>query len=306
MFRLRLTLRSLITLVVVVFGTLGSAVATLAASVPTAPSALTVNFGSGGVVLAWADNSSDETGFSIERCLGAGCTAFGQIATVGAGVTSYSDAFYATGVSLYRVRAFNGAGYSAYSSTAEMMLFGIGEVFPSITANPTAGFAPLTVSFDGSASMSLTGPITSYSWSFGDNQTATGSVVTHSYSAPGVYAVSLRVVGGSFSSADTTAVIVTVTAPPLVAPSNLSATSPVRRQVLLTWTNPVSSATALAVERCTGSGCTRFGRIAVLAPSATTYTDSSVKGGTTYTYRLAVSDGTGTAYSNTAVVTARR
>ena len=121
-----------------------------------------------------------------------------------------------------------------------------------------------------------------------------------------MYAASLRVTGGTFSSADSAAVIITVTAPPLVAPQDLSATSPARRQVRLTWSSPASSATSLAVERCLGSGCTKFGPIAVLPSSATGYTDTTVRGGTTYSYRLAASDGTGKVYSNTAVVTVRK
>src|SRR2546426_5879070 len=33
--------------------------------------------------LAWTDNSTTEDGYRIERCSGGGCTAFGEIATVG-------------------------------------------------------------------------------------------------------------------------------------------------------------------------------------------------------------------------------
>ena len=57
-------------------------------SLPAAPSALTAT-PSGGYAradLAWTDNSSDETGFSIERDDGGG---YVEIITVGAGVTSY-------------------------------------------------------------------------------------------------------------------------------------------------------------------------------------------------------------------------
>lgn len=306
MSRIRLSVRTSLTVCAVVLGTLGMALTSSAASAPAAPSTLTAGFGSGGVVLTWADNSGDETGFSIERCLGSGCTAFGQIATVAAGVTSYTDRFAASGVDRYRVRAFNGAGASGYSNTAETMLVSTGEVRSSVSATPTTGPAPLAVTFDGSLSSSLNGPITSYSWSFGDDQTAQGAVVTHTYAAPGVYAASLRVTGGSFGSADSTAVIITVSAPPLVAPSDLTAASPARARVVLTWTNPASSATSLVVERCKGSGCTAFARIASVPRTATTYTDTTVKGGTTYTYRLAASDGAATVYSNSVVITARR
>jgi hypothetical protein len=69
--------------------------------------------------LAWTDNANNETGFSIERCTGNGCTNFAQIATVGANTTSYPN----TGLDSktwyrYRVRAFNGSGNSGYSNIA--------------------------------------------------------------------------------------------------------------------------------------------------------------------------------------------
>jgi subtilisin family serine protease len=87
---------------------------------PAAPTGLTATAASRSRInLSWVDNSSNETGFKIERCTGAGCTNFAQIATVGANVTSYAN----TGLSrnttyTYRVRANNSAGDSAYSNTA--------------------------------------------------------------------------------------------------------------------------------------------------------------------------------------------
>ena len=41
--------------------------------------------------LTWTDNATNETGFKIERCKGATCTNFAQIATVGANATSYRN-----------------------------------------------------------------------------------------------------------------------------------------------------------------------------------------------------------------------
>ena len=66
--------------------------------------------------LSWQDNSSDETGFKIERKTGASGT-YAQIATTNTNITTYSD----TGLSpsttyYYRVRAYNANGNSAYSN----------------------------------------------------------------------------------------------------------------------------------------------------------------------------------------------
>ncbi|MFH1023989.1 MAG: M6 family metalloprotease domain-containing protein [Planctomycetota bacterium] len=68
-------------------------------------------------ILSWKDVSSDETGFRIER--GTDGTTFAEIATAGAGVTTYTDTLTATTTPYYyRVRAYSAAGNSAYSNTA--------------------------------------------------------------------------------------------------------------------------------------------------------------------------------------------
>lgn len=84
---------------------------------PAAPSALTATVASiSQIDLTWTDNSGDETGFHVERCQGAGCTDFTQVATLAAGETSYRSSGLATSTSYsYRVRAYNGVGASAYA-----------------------------------------------------------------------------------------------------------------------------------------------------------------------------------------------
>ncbi len=86
----------------------------------TAPSQLDATvLSSSQIRLRWQDNAGTEDGFGIERCAGTGCTAFSQIAVVGHDVTTYVDSGLARNAAYsYRVRAFNGAGMSAYSNTA--------------------------------------------------------------------------------------------------------------------------------------------------------------------------------------------
>jgi hypothetical protein len=68
--------------------------------------------------LRWTDNATTETGFKIERKTGGGGT-WGQIAAPGANVTAYADTGLAAGTPcVYRVRATNAAGDSAYSNEA--------------------------------------------------------------------------------------------------------------------------------------------------------------------------------------------
>ena len=87
--------------------------------VPAAPVSLAAGAASSSQInLTWADNSSNETGFKIERKTGSGGT-YSQVATVGAGVTSYNDSGLSEATNYYyRVRATNGSGDSAYSNEA--------------------------------------------------------------------------------------------------------------------------------------------------------------------------------------------
>src|SRR5215218_4592998 len=55
------------------------------------------------------------------------------------------------------------------------------------TADPTSGFAPLTVSFDGTASNDPDGTVASYSWNFGDGGADTGATPDHTYTIAGSY-----------------------------------------------------------------------------------------------------------------------
>ena len=66
--------------------------------------------------LTWTDNSDNEDGFNIERKLGPNGT-FAVVGSVGANVTSYTDANLADSTTYcYRVNAFNSAGPSPYSA----------------------------------------------------------------------------------------------------------------------------------------------------------------------------------------------
>jgi hypothetical protein len=92
--------------------------------IPSAATNLIASASSGTQVnLSWQDNSTNETGFSIERKLTLGNSQFVSIATVASNVTSYSDQALPTDTRYsYRIRARNGSDYSSYSNTADVQL----------------------------------------------------------------------------------------------------------------------------------------------------------------------------------------
>jgi PKD repeat protein len=86
------------------------------ATAPAAPSSLSGSVGADRLVtLNWTDNSSNETGFYMERAAKARNLQFSRVATVGADIRTYSQA-EPSGQWVYRVQAYNSVGASAYSN----------------------------------------------------------------------------------------------------------------------------------------------------------------------------------------------
>lgn len=68
----------------------------------------------------------------------------------------------------------------------------------------------LTCSFHGGPSTDEDGSITSYSWNFGDGTTASGRIVTKTYSLPGTYTVKLTVKDNNGATGSTSKTITVV------------------------------------------------------------------------------------------------
>lgn len=152
---------------------------------PAAPTNLVVSSpGQTQLGLVWTDHSSTETGFEIERM--APGEEFARIASAGANATSFTDTgLFPNTFYIYRVRAVNSAGASAYSNEAGRATVSI--LLAGIAVNPSAVRGGRTAT--GSVSLNGTAP-------------AGGAVVSLSSANPAVVAVpaSVTVPAGASSA----------------------------------------------------------------------------------------------------------
>ncbi|HEY3221565.1 MAG TPA: S8 family serine peptidase [Gemmatimonadales bacterium] len=142
--------------------------------------------------LAWADPGATESEIQVERCMGVGCSAFAWIASLGANVTSFSDAGLSSSTSYsYRLRAFNPDEYSPYSSVATAMTLNDPPVAHySWTCGKIKGGRQCA--FNGYGSSDDTG-VSAWSWNFGDGTSGSGPIVDKTFGSRITYTVVLTV-----------------------------------------------------------------------------------------------------------------
>ncbi len=88
--------------------------------------------------LSWTDSNDDETGFKIERCAGAGCSSFVEIATVDAGATAYQDDQLDPDNSYsYQVKAYKTADCSWETDSSNIATAKTDVIVPSALAAST-------------------------------------------------------------------------------------------------------------------------------------------------------------------------
>ena len=190
---------------------------------PSAPSGVTATASGSSIInLSWTASTDNVgvTGYRVERCTGANCATFAQIATPTG--TTFSNTGLAGSTSYsYRVRAVDAAGnLSAYSGIASATTAAPPVAAPTanFTATPVSGTAPLTVNFTSTSS----GTIDTYAWDFGDGTTSTVANPSKVYSVPGTYTVVLTVTGPGGSNTITKGNVITVSSAPAASAGILS------------------------------------------------------------------------------------
>ncbi|HYH08865.1 MAG TPA: metallophosphoesterase [Thermoanaerobaculia bacterium] len=299
------------------FSNVAEATTPAAVTTPAAPSNLTASAASTTQVhLAWTDNATNETGYRVERCSGASCTSFAEIAQLGAGVVSYADnAASASTLYRYRVAAFNTAGASAFSNVAE-------ATTPATVTTPAAP-SNLTASAVSATRMNLawidnatnetgyrvercSGASCTNFVEIAQLGAGVASYADNAASANTLYRYRVAAYNAAGASAfsNTAQATTPAAATPPAAPSNLTATAASTTRIDLAWTDNATNESGYRVQRCSGASCTSFVEIAQLGAGVASYADNTASANTLYRYRVAAYNATGaSAFSNTAQAT---
>ena len=277
----------------------------LAPVVPAAPGAVVATYSGGQVVVSWADLSTDETGFSVERSVNGGLPYV--VGTVAAGAVEYIDMAPPRGTTcVYRVAAVNGVGSSSPVS-------GPAVVIPE--AVPAAATGLVAVVSGNAVSVSWVDVATnevSYRLERSVNggsyllwvvlNAGTTSYVDTAVVAGNTY--SYRVIAanaaGDSPASNTGTVLVPVSAP--LAPSSLVGSAVSRSQINLSWKDNSTNEAGFRIE-CSTNGST-WTQIGTVGSNIRTYSSTGLRTGTTYYFRVqAFNSGGASAY--TARVTVR-
>jgi PKD repeat protein len=173
-----------------------------------------------------------------------------------------------------------------------------------LSANPTSGTVPFTVSFSGAGSSDADGSIASYAWMFGDGSNAAGVSTSHTYTTAGTYSAMLKVTdNGGATATKSVTISASADTSTINAPSALSGSASKPGTMSLRWTDNSNNEQGFYIERAPSSTGV-FARIGTVAANATTFSQSGVASGT-YLFRVQAfntSTGRVSAYSNQASV----
>jgi uncharacterized delta-60 repeat protein len=220
------------------------------------------------VELTWTDNTTSETAFRIQRCEGAGCTNFADLATTGPDVTTYTDDTACAGTTYrYQVRAEKTDGpvwNTAWSTPAEVTTVTIQA--PTLTATRASEFE-IDLSWDDNYSDetgfrvercegvgcadfveidSVATDMTSY------NDVNLNADTTYTYRV-----IAYKTANCPWEVTSNTASATTTVMPP----DGLNAAAYDTTTVKLDWNDNTAMEDGFIIERCTGSGCTDFQEI---------------------------------------------
>jgi titin len=277
---------------------------------PAAPTNLTVVAESSTQAnLTWHDHSDNETAFQLERSLSADAN-FAIIATLAPDVTTHSDVTLSANTSyVYRVRAINAGGSSAYGAEATTTTPNAPPVAPSTLTVTDASPTQVNVAWT-DPSGNVTGFELERSQTSGSGfqsiVTTSGNVTTYSDTdllAETPYFYRVKAINDVGSSAYTAEVSVVTPPLPPASPTALVATAVSSVQIDLTWHDASTNERGFEIERSLSSG-TGFTLITTTAANVTHYSDANLNANTAYYYRArAINMGGHSSYTAEALAT---
>jgi subtilase family protein/fibronectin type III domain protein len=267
---------------------------------PAAPSNLTATaINSTRIDISWTDNSSNETGFKIERSTDG--TTFTQLVTTSANVTTFSNInLPASTTYFYRVRAYDGPNNSAYTNVASASTSG-GPGAPTNLAATGTSPSKINLTWTDNSATENGFKIERSTDGVTFLQIATTLANVTSYQNTNLpsstsFTYRVRSYEGSNNSAYSNTASAT-TQPPPAAPTNLTATPTTTGRIVLQWTDNANNETGFRLERSTDG--VDFRQISMLPQNTTSYSNGGLTSGVTYYFRIRSYEGpNNSAYSN--------
>jgi uncharacterized protein len=255
--------------------------------IPAKPTELrTTSVSNTQIVIAWKDNSNNETGFRIERKIGNG--SYSTLTTTGANATSFTNSGLTNNtVYTYRVRAVNVAGESDPSNEL-VVTTGTVPAKPETLKVTATGTDRITLSWTDKSNNEKGFRIERKTGSGSFSEITTVSAGVTNYTNTGLsnnttYTYRIRAFNDSGNS-DYSNEVTAKTGNTPAKPENLEASSVSTDRVTLTWKDRSDNEKGFRIERKTGTGS--FSEIATTKANATSYTDTGLRNNTEYTYRI--------------------
>ena len=272
---------------------------------PAAPSNLTATALAGvQIQLAWTDQAGDETGFKIERKTGEGGI-YSEIMTLGANATSYDDTVSLSTLTAYyyRIRAYNGSGYSAYSNEANARTTDTPPLAPTNFEAQVISATRIDLLWidasNNEQGFALERKTGAGAW--GDTKTVSSNVAIYSddpVSPNTQYTYRIRSYNSVGFSAWVDTNAVTTPGLPPAAPSNLQATAISSSRIDLSWTDNSTNEEGFKIERKLGASG-NYSEISTIPTDINTYSNTGLSNSTNYYYRVrAYSSSGNSSYSN--------
>ncbi|WP_168204181.1 c-type cytochrome [Aliikangiella coralliicola] len=259
------------------------------------------------ISLSWTDRSGNETGFNIYRSIDNG--SFNLLSTVVANVVQYSDSNISNSHRYqYQVEAYNSVGKAA-KVASNVIEFRVAPAdVSSVNAVVSADKENVTISWqdnsDNEAGFKIYRSIDSGSYSeLTTVQAEVTSYTDTSITLNHTYQYQLMAYNNFGNAAKITSNLVEVKKDEVIPPApTLLAGVFESNSIILTWQDNATNEDSFEIYRRIGDAA--WSRLTSVGANTTTYTDSSITEGTTYSYQVSAKNSIGeSAFTNVSEVT---